>query len=246
MTPNLGQPLVSVVIPFYNDPYVDQAVASVLSQTYAPLEVIVVDDGSTRYQEKLQPYMGRIHYLGKSNGGTASALNYGFRLASGKYIAWLSSDDVFYAHKIARQVEYMERHQALISCTDFDLIGPNNELMMRQLAVKFPSLQDLIRGLFTFCPINGCTVMMHRSLPQRIGWFNETLSLTQDYEYWLRVFAAGIDFHFINETLTAYRWHENMGTRMKKEQVDREFERVRDQYAPRLYALLRMLQGGAS
>ncbi|CAM4014404.1 glycosyltransferase [Cohnella lubricantis] len=240
-TSTAAKPLVTIVIPFYNDRYIDQAVASALSQTYAPIEVIVVDDGSTLHQEKLQPYMGRIHYLGKSNGGTASALNYGIRLASGKYVAWLSSDDVFYAHKIARQVEYMERHQALISCTDFNIIGPNSEQLMHSVAVKFGSAKEFIRAMLSFCPVNGCTVMMHRSLPNRVGWFNETLASTQDYEFWLRVLLARVDFHYINEQLTAYRWHEGMGTQRHKAAASREFARVRDYYAPRISALLQTL-----
>jgi len=241
MTSDIARPLVSIIIPFYNDPYIDQSVASALSQTYSPIEVIVVDDGSTRHQEKLGPYMGRIRYVGKANGGTASALNYGIRIAMGKYIAWLSSDDIFYAHKIDRQVEYMEQHQALISCTDFNLIGANNELMMTSLAVKFASVQDFIRGMTTFCPVNGCTVMMHRSLPQRIGWFNEALECTQDYDYWTRVFLARIDFHYINEPLTAYRWHDGMGTLRLREKAEREFAGIRDHYAPQLHALLQTM-----
>lgn len=241
MTSQAETPLVSIVIPFYNCEFVDQAVASALSQTYSPIEVIVVDDGSTKHQERLAPYMRRIHYLGKANGGTASALNHGIRMASGEYIAWLSSDDRFYPHKIARQVAYMKQHQALISCTDFDLIGAHNELLKSSLAVKFPSVKEFVRAMFTFCPINGCTIMMHRSLPLRLGPFNEGLTCTQDYEYWLRVFIAGIDFHFFNETLTAYRWHEAMGSRQRKDTVDAEFNFVRDQYAPYLNKMLERL-----
>ncbi|MBB6732587.1 glycosyltransferase [Cohnella zeiphila] len=235
------QPLVSIVIPFYNCPFIDQAVASALQQTYSPIEIIVVDDGSTLHQEKLKPFLSRIHYLGKSNGGTASALNYGIRMAAGEYIAWLSSDDCFYPHKVATQVQYMRERQALISCTDFNLIGPFNELMMPSLAVKFPSVRAFFSAMYTFCPVNGCTVMMHRSLPERVGYFNEALSCTQDYEYWLRVFLANVDFHYINETLTAYRWHEGMGTRQRKAVVDREFSRVRDHYAPQMNSFLQAM-----
>lgn len=130
----------------------------------------------------------------------------------------------------------------MISCTDFDLIGMHNEVLMRSLAVKFSSVKELVRALFTFCPINGCTIMMHRSVPERLGLFNEGLVCTQDYEYWLRIFLAHIDFHYINETLTAYRWHEGMGTRKRKELADREFAWVRDQYSPHMQALLQILQ----
>ena len=68
-------PKVSIIIPFYNDSYIDQAVVSALYQTYPNIEIIVVDDGSTQHQYRLAPYLSRIIYLGKANGGTASALN---------------------------------------------------------------------------------------------------------------------------------------------------------------------------
>ncbi len=238
MTKDLALPLVSVVIPFYNCPFIDQAVSSVLTQTYPNLEIIVMDDGSTLHQEKLDPYRSRIHYIGKANGGTGSALNYGIRMASGEYIAWLSSDDLMSPHRIATQLAYMQGHQALISCTDFHLINSGNEIIMWSLAVKFPSAKKFIESLFTFCPINGSTVMMHRSVPAQIGWFDESLSCTQDYEYWIRVHLARIDFHFINEPLTLYRWHEGMGTVQKKGTVDHEFNLVRSRYGPQMQSLL--------
>src|SRR5689334_17046366 len=100
-------PLVTIVIPFYNCAYIDQAVQSALNQTYKPLEIIVVDDGSTRHADRLTPYLPYISYMGKANGGTATALNHGIRNASGEYIAWLSSDDLFYPDKIAHQVAFM-------------------------------------------------------------------------------------------------------------------------------------------
>lgn len=238
MTNDTTLPLVTVVIPFYNCPFIDQAIASVLAQSYPHLEVIVVDDGSTMHQEKLNPFLSRIHYVGKANGGTGSALNHGIRMASGNYIAWLSSDDLMSPHRIATQVSYMLRHMALISCTDFHLINAGNEIIMWSLAVKFPSAKQFIESFLTFCPINGSTVMMHRSLPQRIGWFDESLTCTQDYEYWIRVHLARIDFHFINEPLTLYRWHEGMGTVQKKGTVDYESNLVRSRHGPQMQTLL--------
>ncbi|TFE27914.1 glycosyltransferase [Cohnella luojiensis] len=234
-------PLVSVIIPFYNCPYVDQAVSSVLNQTYPNIEVLLVDDGSTINQEKINPFRSRVHYLGKANGGTGSALNHGIRMASGEYIAWLSSDDLMYPQRIATQLSFMQEHRSLISCTDFHLINSNNDIMMPSLAVKFPSAKQFIESLLTFCPINGSTVMMHRSLPAQIGLFDESLSCTQDYEYWIRVHLARIDFHFINETLTLYRWHEGMGTVQKKGTVDQEFEIVRARYGHQMNHLLHNL-----
>src|SRR4051812_38360727 len=130
-------PKVSIIIPFYNDPYIDQAVMSALYQTYPNIEIIVVDDGSTLHQHLLAPFQSRIHYLGKANGGTASALNYGMRMASGKYVAWLSSDDRFSPDKIARQVDYMERTNAQISHTDYDLMNENGVITAMAASAKY-------------------------------------------------------------------------------------------------------------
>ncbi|MEK0317801.1 glycosyltransferase [Cohnella sp. 56] len=236
-------PLVSIIIPFYNDGYVNQAVASALAQTYPHIEVIVVDDGSTANQHLLDPYRSRIHYIGKANGGTASALNYGIRMATGEYIAWLSSDDIFYPHKVAGQLGHMLSRGALISSTDFDLIGAHGELLKPQLAVKFASAADFLRALHTFCPINGCTVMMHRSVIGRIGWFDESLRYTQDYDYWLRVILSGIDFHFVNSPLTAYRWHDKSGTSRYLDQVNAEFGIVHGRYVHGLNGLIARIGG---
>jgi glycosyltransferase involved in cell wall biosynthesis len=237
MSTDSARPLVSVVIPFYDCPFVDQAVESALRQTYSNVEIIVVDDGSSAYRHLLGPYHSQIHYITKPNGGTASALNAGIRRASGDYIAWLSSDDRFYPFKIERQLAYMQERGALISWTDFDLIDRNNAVLEHSLAVKFSTAAEFVRSLYTFNPINGCTVMMHRSVPQRIGLFDETLICTQDYDYWLRVILNGIDFHFMVETLTAYRWHDNMGTIRLMERTNAEIQIVLNRYVHRLNEL---------
>lgn len=231
-------PKVSIIIPFYNDPYIDQAVVSALYQTYPNIEVIVVDDGSTLYQDRLDPYRSRIHYIGKANGGTASALNYGMNLASGKYVAWLSSDDRFYPDKIARQVAYMERMNARISHTDFDLMNEHGTVTERNAAAKYPTAKAFIAALRHGCPVNGCTIMMTKELLRSIGWFNVSLPYTHDYELWIRIILARIDFHYINESLTVYRRHSQMGTVKHFDSVLLEASTINSMYASRLDALL--------
>jgi glycosyltransferase involved in cell wall biosynthesis len=236
-------PKVSIIIPFYNDPYVDQAVISALYQTYPNVEVIVVDDGSTRYQERLKPYMSRINYLGKANGGTASALNYGMKLASGKYVAWLSSDDRFMPDKIAKQVAYMEKTGAQISHTDYDVMNEHGTVTSRAQAVKFPSAKAFISSLRHGCAINGCTIMMTKELLQSVGWFNEGLPYTHDYDLWIRIILERVDFHYINEPLTVYRRHSQMGTVKHFDSVLKEAKAITTLYADRLDKLLAQLPG---
>jgi glycosyltransferase involved in cell wall biosynthesis len=232
------QPTVSIVIPFFNCPYVDQAIASALQQTYENLEVIVVDDGSTRHQDKIEPFLDRIHYLGKQNGGTGSALNHGFRMASGTYIAWLSSDDWFYPRKIERQVRFMEKNGYRISHTDFHNMDASGAITAMRAAVKFRTEREFITSFLSCCPVNGCTIMMRKDLFLELGGFDETLLYTHDYDLWIRAILAGESFAFLDEPLTAYRWHDDMGTRKHWPHIVGEIGLVQARYGVRLRQLL--------
>ncbi|MCC5804129.1 glycosyltransferase family 2 protein [Rossellomorea vietnamensis] len=201
---------VSIIIPFYNCAYIDQAIKSALRQTYKDIEVIVVDDGSTQYVEKIQPFKNRIKYIRKSNGGTASALNAGIRAATGKYFAWLSSDDMFVESKIARQLAYMNSIGSNLSYTAFTTIDHQNkvvnEIHSRKMNKK--AFQNL---LLKACPVNGCTVMAEIDLIKKAGWFDENLKYTQDYEMWCRL-SLYTKMHYLDEVLVLYRVHPKMGS----------------------------------
>ncbi|SFS51138.1 glycosyltransferase [Paenibacillus sp. BC26] len=240
----MGNPRVSIVIPFYNDPYVTEAIESALAQTYDNIEIIVVDDGSTKHAEKLRPYEGRIHYAGKVNGGTASALNAGFRLASGKYVAWLSSDDRFYPDKIRRQVEAMEEQEALISHTGFDIIDGRGKMTELDLIPPGYEKGAFYRALQTSNPINGCTVMMSKALYRITGPFHEGLKYTHDLDYWYRVLLTGIPFLLIPEPLSAYRRHEEMGTVRHRDAIAVEVKSTFAQYEKRWRAYITQLGFG--
>lgn len=217
------RPLVTIVIPFFNDPYVDQAVRSALSQTYSPLEIIVVDDGSTSCAERLAPYRSQIYYLGKANGGTASALNHGIRHASGEYVAWLSSDDLFYPEKISRQVQFMLEHHAFISHTNFNVINASSHISVFRAGVSFTNILDFYRIFMNGNPVNGCTVMMKKELFLHVGLFNEGLPYTHDLDLWGRIIQAGFPFPYLDEPLVGYRQHEGMGTIRHRAVIEQEY-----------------------
>jgi len=235
-----GNPKVSIVIPFYNDPYIREAVESALAQTYSNVEVIVVDDGSTEHADLLKPYLGTISYLGKRNGGTASALNHGFRYASGDYVAWLSSDDFFYPDKIKRQLEAMQKVDAWIGHTGFDVVDGRGKYT--QVGIIPPrTAHDLLRSFKSSNPINGCTVMMRKELFKRIGLFNEHQRYTHDLDYWYRVMLSGYPVHLTPEPLIAYRWHEGMGTVQHQNVIEQETKALFRHYEHRWSMYLKQL-----
>ncbi|HEX6980383.1 MAG TPA: glycosyltransferase family A protein [Alphaproteobacteria bacterium] len=106
------RPLVTVLVCNHNyERYVAAAIDSVLAQTYRPVEVLVIDDGSTDGSRRLLAgYRDRVRIILKANGGQASAVNLGFRESRGEYICFLDADDLFRPDKVARVVEVFERN----------------------------------------------------------------------------------------------------------------------------------------
>jgi len=111
-------PLVSAVIPTFNRGWImAEAVQSVLDQTYEPLEIIVVDDGSTdNTRDVLEPFMDRITLLKQENKGVSAARNLGIKNARGEFIAFLDSDDLWLPDKTACQIDFFKANPKAIIC----------------------------------------------------------------------------------------------------------------------------------
>jgi teichuronic acid biosynthesis glycosyltransferase TuaG len=234
-------PKVSIIIPFYNCPFVDQAIQSAVHQTYPNLEIIVVNDGSISYADKIVPFMKKIRLIEKNNGGTASALNIGIQHAVGDYIAWLSSDDLYYPNKIARQLAFMYSYSASISFTNFDHIDSLNNVTARSVNLVFPNFLELYRECLLRNPINGSTVMIKKELLSTLGGFNQALPYTHDYDLWIRAIVAGYTPYYLNDSLTMYRIHGRMGTILHRPAIDREVELIQGQYANDIKAYIKSL-----
>ncbi|WP_404332369.1 glycosyltransferase [Mesobacillus maritimus] len=233
------EPKVTIIIPFYNCPYVDQAIQSALNQTYQNVEIIVVDDGSTINTDRIIPFQEKIIYLRKENGGTATALNHGIGSASGEYIAWLSSDDYFVPEKIAKQMTFMLNNNAEVSFTNFDIIDQNNQVITPFCGLRFSDIKEVYKQFFILNPVNGCTVIMKKSLFEQIGYFNPVHRYTHDYEMWFRVLISGHKMDYLDEALTKFRWHEGSGTSQFQPEIKKEMELIESCFRPMLAEFLK-------
>ncbi|MBD0381604.1 glycosyltransferase [Paenibacillus sedimenti] len=233
----LNRPRVSVVMPFYNCPYVDRAIQSVLKQTYPNIELIVVSDGSTRYTDLVKPYLAQIVYIEKENGGTATALNTGIKHATGELFAWLSSDDVFELTKIEKQVTFMLNTNAAISYTNFHLIDANDQITHTNVGLHFQDRLYFLKHLVDSCPVNGSTIMMKTEVFQKVGLFDESLPYTHDFDYWKRA-ALHYTFHSLNEPLLRYRMHDAMGSKVHSQEQWVEIQAVNRKYRESLQRLI--------
>jgi glycosyltransferase involved in cell wall biosynthesis len=219
-----ARPLVSVIIPAYNvAEYVVQAVESVLAQTYKPIEIILVDDGSTDGTEKvLEPYRTRLTYLRQKNAGAPAARNAAIERVRGEFVAFLDADDYWRPDKIARQV-------------DMFTLAPNLDLVFdrarfvdkdgQELPQKLP---DQLPPVLTLHAIPGCpeayrlsgpvlyalversffllsTVMLKTEVLRRAGGFDPQLIRAQDRDLFLRLAAEGCTFGFLDTESNYYR-----------------------------------------
>lgn len=181
-------PATSVIIPTYNRAgQVTAAVRSILGQTEPPAEIIVVDDGSTDgTEEALAPFMERIRYIRKPNGGASSARNLGVIMATGDWIAFLDSDDTWHPEKLARQHACAARTGAKVCfCVSTDESGSP----LDDLAAMDPSLSP---GDERFYQPGDCRLFRFRAHPfiqsmlatrevlVKCGLFDETLAVAED------------------------------------------------------------------
>lgn len=208
---------VSIIIPVYNGAnYLQEAIDSALRQTYPVTEVLIVNDGSNDGGETERiaaSYGEKIRYYYKENGGTASALNFGIERMRGEWFSWLSHDDVYFADKVANQIEFARQYpQARCIYSRHIYIDASGRKIMRGVYGWEPDPNiPQIRQLFLSNHINGCTILIHRSCFERAGLFALDNKTAQDYQMWL-LLAAYFGFYYCPRLVVKSRLHTEMGT----------------------------------
>ena len=211
-----ADPRVSIVIPVYNGAnYLREAIDSALAQTYANVEIIVVNDGSTdggRTSQIALSFGNRIRYVEKTNGGVATALNRGIQEMRGEYFSWLSHDDVYYPDKIARQVSSLAtiRDERAILFSNYDVIDQAGHVIGRGGIDPFALENPVLTILGTY--VNGCSMLIPRAAFTEAGSFNESLRNSQDNELWLRMAMTGYRLHYVPDILIKSRRHAEQGS----------------------------------
>lgn len=233
------RPLVSFAIPIYNAAgTIADALDSLLEQSYNPIEIVVVDDGSTdNTQEVLSRYAENIRIIHKTNGGLASARNAGFSAARGKYIAIMDSDDVCEPERIAMQVAYMESYPDVVLCSsDFSAFNQNGLISETSISRYYSQITDTPGGIAGIYPhrqelnLVGCnvsvfsgnvykqmllgsfvhppTVLFRRSALNECGLLDDQIVNACDFDWLIRMSRIG-SFGFIDRPLLKYRFSDN-------------------------------------
>ncbi len=213
----MSTPRVSVILPTYNRaPLLATAMDSILLQTFRDFELIVVDDGSADHTEALvrryQDADGRVKYIRKENGGISSAMNAGLRAARGQLIARLDSDDRWLPELLEIEVSILDARP------EIDLVYSKGQWALADLtpqsdtighALHFP--EDALRSMLWADSTCNITVVVRRECFDRAGFYDETLSTSEDWDMWLRI-SLDSRFFFVDRVLAHVRSHEGSAT----------------------------------
>lgn len=207
--------IVSVIIPTYNRcKYVQEAIDSVLAQTYKNFELIVIDDGSNDGTGEVikSKYDGKLTYIWQENQERSSARNLGISLSSGKYLAFLDSDDKWHPEKLERLVRYIEERRkkdsniALV-CSSAWLIDNDGDLLTSTVAGRKPNIEELELEDYLFGPrVYGTlsNALFYREYIKEIGGFDKDISLGEDRELLVRL-RGKYTFIYLDRPLTYIR-----------------------------------------
>jgi alpha-1,3-rhamnosyltransferase len=203
-------PLVSVIMASYNhDGYVAESVLSIVNQSYAHLEIIVIDDGSTDNSPTLLSELSAeygFRLIRQANSGIARTFNLGISLAKGKYICLTSSDDVWTKEKIRTQVEFMENNPDVAVC------GGRAKLMNEKREVMDINWFGY-SGVLTFDKLfifgerlPAFTAMIRSDVLADVGSYDPAL-LVEDLAMWLKIAHKGYPIVLLDNLLGYYRVH---------------------------------------
>lgn len=217
----MSSPRVSVVIPVRNGKdYIQEALDSVLQQSFTDLELLLINDGSTdddydRYALQ-DPRIRVIHLTGN---GVSRARNVGMVQSRGEFIAFLDADDVWFPGKLEAQVRYFDAHPDVgVVFGKFirwpalpgggfapasSLIQDVSQLCMAEEGRSGWLYTRLLHGLL----VGMNTAVVRRTVYEAIGGFNESMRLGEDYDFWLRTSRVS-EMHSLNGSVALYRIHD--------------------------------------
>lgn len=190
-------PFVSVIVPARNAAMtIERALNSVSRQDYRPLELIVIDDGSTDgTAARVRDWSGLpVKLLTRTSvGGPAAARNLGIQAAAGKYVAFLDADDEWHPGKTSRQVADLEADPAAtFAICDGDFLDPAGRVVGDMFSATPPAAGvEAWRTLLRYSYVATCCVVAVREVVLAVGGFDATLDVAEDQDLWIRLALAG-------------------------------------------------------
>jgi glycosyltransferase involved in cell wall biosynthesis len=207
--------LISCIVPVYNgERYLREAIDSILSQTYEPLEIIVVDDGSKDGTVAVvESYGPQLRYVLQANAGPAAARNRGIAMAAGRFIAFQDADDRWHQEKLARQMARFAARPELELCSAH---------VQNYWIPELKEEAERFRNHPFAHPVPGYappSLLARRTLFDRVGHFNAALRLSSDTDWYLRAMERGVIMEMLPDVLVYRRWHKTNISRVSRQNL---------------------------
>lgn len=207
---------------FNGSKYLEQAINSILKQTYSNFEFIIIDDGSTdKTCEIVNRYMkidDRIIFLRQGHHGLAHSLNFGISKAKGKYIARMDADDISHYMRFEKQIYFLENRDIDVVGSNITYIDKNGKLLGK--IEQFPENDIEIKWNLSFTnPIAHPTVLMKKSIFTNGESYDINYKYCQDYALWNRI-SSNYKFYNIQEILLKFRLKKN------DKKIDRQMDYI--------------------
>ncbi len=197
---NNNNPLVSVIIPVYNgELYLAEAIESILIQSYTPIEIIVVDDGSTDDTKRIVSRFRHVKYIYQTNKGPPSARNTGLSKSQGHVISFLDSDDLWSENKLEIQLSLLDDNPSI------DIVW--GQLQWVRLSESNDGTQRLTPMSDPLWAPQLGTILLRRSVFDKVGLFDETQLYCDDVDWFMRAKELGLAVLTHNDITYFYRRH---------------------------------------
>jgi glycosyltransferase involved in cell wall biosynthesis len=232
-------PIVSVLMPVYNaERYIEEALESVLNQTFENFEVITVNDGSTDgtldILRRFEQQDARIRVVSRPNTGIVGALNDGLAVARGEFIARLDADDIALPERFSKQVDYLQNHPECVVVGSFVLLidSDGNALHVMNLMQTHEEI-DPVHIAGGAWQIVHPAVMIRKSAMEQIGGYRDGFPSAEDVDLFMRLAERG-EVVNLPIVLTKYRQHlSSAGYASEKVQHNSGFDAINDARARR-------------
>ncbi len=227
--------LISVILPVYNGvPYLDEAIKSILSQTYSNFEFIIINDGSTDNSLEIinrhKSTDDRIKVISRENRGLIASLNEGIEKSEGTYIARIDQDDVSLPGRLEVQLNYMLKNHLDICGGDFTNIDAQNNVLEEHKVPKTES--EIIITLATNMPFAHSCVMIKKSFlsTNNLKYGLNGYRNAEDLDLWILMYENGAKFGNVDENILKYRILSSSMSRTNRKEIKKESDRQFDSF----------------
>lgn len=229
------KPLVTIITPSYNQgQFIEETILSVLNQSYANIEYIVIDGGSTdNTLEILYKYKNKIKYIVENDNGQSDAINKGFRMAKGEFVGWINSDDFLVSTCVERCVDKFIKNDNLGLVYGILGIMDSKGKKNQELNVPNVSLNMLLNEKAAIIQPGS---FYRTCVVKKVGYLDESLHYVMDYDLWVKLLKHS-EIQFINEIVAYFRIHDNSKTGSQLECFAPELHKVSKKYGASIYIL---------